>query len=147
MNAEVAEKQRMLEVADLRERANLLLAHLTKELQMLEMKNEIQSKVRTEVDRQQREYFLHQQIKTIQDELGGNPIEQEIEEMRAKAAKKKWTKKVGEVFEKELLKLQRMNPAGAEFSVQHQLCAAIAGTALGRIQRRQVRPEERPEDP
>jgi ATP-dependent Lon protease len=119
MNAEVAEKQRMLEVADLRERANLLLAHLTKELQMLEMKNEIQSKVRTEVDKQQREYFLHQQIKTIQDELGGNPIEQEIEDMRAAAAKKKWTVKVAELFEKELLKLQRMNPAGAEFSVQY----------------------------
>ncbi|MBP8823246.1 MAG: endopeptidase La [Flavobacteriales bacterium] len=119
MNAEVAEKQRMLEVADLRERANLLLAHLTKELQMLEMKNEIQSKVRTEVDKQQREYFLHQQIKTIQDELGGNPIEQELEEMRAAAAKKKWTAKVGEAFEKELGKLQRMNPAGAEFSVQY----------------------------
>jgi len=80
MNAEVAEKQKMLEVADLRERSTLLLAHLTKELQLLEMKNEIQSKVRTEVDKQQREYFLHQQMKTIQDELGGNPIEQEIEE-------------------------------------------------------------------
>ena len=119
MNATVEDKQKMLEVADLRERANLLLAHLTKELQMLQMKNEIQSKVRTEVDRQQREYFLHQQIKTIQDELGGNPIEQEIEDMRAKAAKKKWTKKVGESFEKEITKLQRMNPAGAEFSVQY----------------------------
>ena len=119
MNAEVAEKQKMLEVADLRERASLLLAHLTKELQMLQMKNEIQSKVRTEVDRQQREYFLHQQIKTIQDELGGNPIEQEMEEMRAKAAKKKWTKKVSETFDKEIGKLQRMNPAGAEFSVQY----------------------------
>ncbi|MEZ4806163.1 MAG: endopeptidase La [Flavobacteriales bacterium] len=119
MNAEVAEKQKMLEVADLRERANLLLAHLTKELQMLQMKNEIQSKVRTEVDRQQREYFLHQQIKTIQDELGGNPIEQEIEEMREKAARKKWTTKVAETFEKEITKLQRMNPAGAEFSVQY----------------------------
>ncbi|MBS1568145.1 MAG: endopeptidase La [Bacteroidetes bacterium] len=119
MNADVAEKQRMLEVADLRERAGLLLAHLTKELQMLEMKNEIQSKVRTEVDKQQREYFLHQQIKTIQDELGGNPIEQEIEEMRIAAKQKKWTEKVGESFEKELGKLQRMNPAGAEFSVQY----------------------------
>jgi ATP-dependent Lon protease len=86
---------------------------------MLQMKNEIQSKVRTEVDRQQREYFLHQQMKTIQDELGGNPIEQEIEEMRLKAAKKKWSKKVGEIFDKELTKLQRMNPAGAEFSVQY----------------------------
>jgi len=119
MNAEVVEKQKMLEVADLRERASLLLAHLTKELQMLQMKNEIQSKVRTEVDRQQREYFLHQQIKTIQDELGGNPIEQEMEEMREKAAKKKWTKKVSETFDKEIGKLQRMNPAGAEFSVQY----------------------------
>ncbi len=119
MNAEVVEKQKMLEVADLRERANLLLAYLTKELQMLEMKNEIQSKVRTEVDKQQREYFLHQQIKTIQDELGGNPIEQEIDEMRVKASKKKWTEKVGEIFEKEVAKLQRMNPAGAEFSVQY----------------------------
>jgi ATP-dependent Lon protease len=119
MNAEVAEKQKMLEVADLRERAKLLLAHLTRELQMLQMKNEIQSKVRTEVDRQQREYFLHQQMKTIQDELGGNPIEQEIDEMRTKAAAKKWSVNVAEVFEKELAKLQRMNPAGAEFSVQH----------------------------
>ncbi len=119
MNAEVAEKQKMLEVADLRERAKMLLAHLTKELQMLQMKNEIQSKVRTEVDRQQREYFLHQQMKTIQDELGGNPIEQEIEEMKARAAKKMWSRNVAETFEKELSKLQRMNPAGAEFSVQH----------------------------
>ena len=125
MNAEVMEKQKMLEVADLRERANLLLAYLTKELQLLEMKNEIQSKVRTEVDRQQREYFLHQQIKTIQDELGGNPIEQEIEEMRKKAEKKKWTAKVGEVFEKELSKLQRMNPAGAEFSVQYNYVSLL----------------------
>ncbi|MCB9170734.1 MAG: endopeptidase La [Flavobacteriales bacterium] len=119
MNAEVAEKQRMLEVADLRERAKMLLASLTKELQLLQMKNEIQNKVRTEVDRQQREYFLHQQMKTIQDELGGNPIEQELEEMRAQAMKKKWTDQIAEVFEKELGKLARMNPAGAEFSVQH----------------------------
>jgi len=119
MNAEVAEKQKMLEVADLRERTKLLLQHLTKELQMLQMKNEIQSKVRTEVDKQQREYFLHQQMKTIQDELGGNPLEQEIEDMRRKAGKKKWSEKVAETFEKELGKLQRMNPAGAEFSVQH----------------------------
>ncbi len=118
MQAEVAEKQKMLEVADLRERANMLLAHLTKELQLLQMKNEIQSKVRTEVDRQQREYFLHQQMKTIQDELGGNPIEQEIEEMREKARTKKWGRKVADIFEKELNKLQRMNPAGAEFSIQ-----------------------------
>ncbi len=131
MNAEVAEKQKMLEVADLRERANLLLAHLTKELQMLEMKNEIQSKVRTEVDRQQREYFLHQQIKTIQDELGGNPIEQELEEMRTRASKKKWTDKVREVFEKEITKLQRMNPAGAEFSVQYNYVSLLLDLPWG----------------
>jgi len=131
MNAEVADKQKMLEVADLRERANLLLAHLTKELQLLEMKNEIQSKVRTEVDRQQREYFLHQQIKTIQDELGGNPVEQEIEEMRERAAKKKWSAKVSEAFDKELLKLQRMNPAGAEFSVQHNYVSLLLDLPWG----------------
>jgi ATP-dependent Lon protease len=119
MNAEVAEKQRMLEVADLRERAGLLLAHLTKELQMLEMKNEIQSKVRTEVDKQQREYFLHQQIKTIQDELGGNPIEQEIEEMRAKAAKKKWTEEGGRTLREGAVEAAAHEPAGAEFSVQY----------------------------
>lgn len=119
MNAEVSEKQRMLEVADLRERAEMLLGHLTKELQLLEMKNEIQSKVRSEVDKQQREYFLHQQMKTIQDELGGNPIDQEIQEMMEKAAKKKWPEKVAKDFDKELVKLQRMNPAGVEFGVQH----------------------------
>jgi ATP-dependent Lon protease len=119
MNAEVSEKQRMLEVADLRERAEMLLGHLTKELQLLEMKNEIQSKVRSEVDKQQREYFLHQQMKTIQDELGGNPVDQEIQEMMEKAAKKRWPEKVGKAFDKELMKLQRMNPAGAEFGVQH----------------------------
>ena len=92
---------------------------------MLEMKNEIQSKVRTEVDRQQREYFLHQQIKTIQDELGGNPIEQELEDMRLRASKKKWSEKVSEVFDKEINKLQRMNPAGAEFSVQYNYVSLL----------------------
>jgi len=109
----------MLEVANLHERAEMLLAHLTKELQLLEMKNEIQSKVRSEVDKQQREYFLHQQMKTIQDELGGNPVDQEIHEMMEKASKKKWPERVAKSFDKELMKLQRMNPAGAEFGVQH----------------------------
>jgi ATP-dependent Lon protease len=125
---------------------NCCWRYLTKELQMLQMKNEIQSKVRTEVDRQQREYFLHQQMKTIQDELGGNPIEQEIEEMRMKAAKKKWTKKVGEIFEKELMKLQRMNPAGAEFSVQYNYVQLLLELPWGEYSG-QVRPEERAEDP
>jgi ATP-dependent Lon protease len=99
------------------QRATLTLKNLTSELQMLEMKNEIQSKVKTDIDQQQREYFLHQQIKTIQEELGGNPVEQEIEEMQETAKSKKWTKEVAETFDKELSKLQRMNPSGVEYSV------------------------------
>jgi len=117
MNISVNQKQEILEQEDLMQRATLTLKNLTKELQMLEMKNEIQSKVKTDIDQQQREYFLHQQMKTIQEELGGNPIEQEIEEMREIAKSKKWTKEVAETFEKELSKLQRMNPSGVEYSV------------------------------
>lgn len=118
MNAKVEEKQKMLEVADLRERATLVLTHLTKELQMLELKNQIQSKVKLDIDKQQREYFLHQQMKTIQEELGGSPVDQEVNELREKAETKKWSKEVKTVFTKELDKLQRMNPAAAEYSVQ-----------------------------
>lgn len=117
-NILVAEKQKLLEVANLKERATLLLAHLSKELQMLELKNQIQSKVKTDIDKQQREYFLQQQIKTIQEELGGNMFEQQIEELKKRAKGKKWSKEVGEVFEKELKKLERMNPNAAEYSVQ-----------------------------
>ena len=80
MNAEVADKQKMLEVVGLRERATLVLSYLTKELQMLELKNDIQSKVKIDLDKQQREYFLHQQMKTIQEELGANVFEEELEE-------------------------------------------------------------------
>lgn len=119
MQAAVEKKQAMLEVADLRERASMLLEHLTNELQMLEMKNEIQSRVRVDMDKQQREYFLHQQMKQIQDELGGNPMEMEVEELQQRAEKKKWNVKTAEWFDKELMKLQRMNPSGAEYSVQH----------------------------
>jgi ATP-dependent Lon protease len=118
MNASMQEKQKMLEVANLRERATMLLELLTKELQLLELKNEIQSKVKHDIDRQQREYFLHQQMKTIQDELGVNPNEQEINEMREKASKKKWSKEVETHFNRELEKLQRINPVSAEYSVQ-----------------------------
>lgn len=118
LNVDVLEKQAILEVEDLEKRANLVLEALTKELQMLELKNDIQSKVRVDIDKQQREYFLHQQIKTIQEELGGNPIEQEIEELRDKGKNKVWSKEIGQHFEKELEKLKRMNPAGAEYSVQ-----------------------------
>lgn len=118
MNAGVKEKQILLEVPELQERANLLLQHLTKELQLLELKNDIQSKVRTDLDKQQREYFLNQQIKQIQEELGGDPQQQEIAEFKKKAKAKKWNKTVKERFEKELTKLERLNPHAAEYSVQ-----------------------------
>ncbi|MBN4052360.1 endopeptidase La, partial [Sphingobacteriaceae bacterium AH-315-L07] len=117
MNAEVKEKQKMLEVADLKDRANLLLKHLTKELHMLELKNQIQDKVRGDLDEQQREFFLHQQLKTIQEELGVDNFDKEIDDLRAKGKKKKWGKEVEETFTKELDKLSRMNPAAAEYSV------------------------------
>jgi ATP-dependent Lon protease len=118
MKADVPTKQSLLETPELNERANSLLQHLTKELQLLELKNDIQSKVRTDLDQQQREYFLNQQIKQIQEELGGDPQEQEIEDFKAKANKKKWNKTVAERFEKELQKFQRLNPQSAEYSVQ-----------------------------
>ena len=118
LNADVSEKQKMLEVQDMNERAKLLLKNLTNELQLLELKNDIQSKVRTDLDKQQRDYFLHQQMRQIQEELGDNPGQQEIEELKKKSKKKKWGKKVRETFEKELSKLERMNPQAAEYSVQ-----------------------------
>lgn len=118
MNAELVEKQAVLEIADLEERAQKVLAHLTRELQLLEIKNDIQSKVRTDIDKQQREYFLHQQMRQIQDELGDNPVTQEVNELRTRSAKKKWNAAVEKAFNKELEKLQRLNPQAAEFSVQ-----------------------------
>lgn len=118
MNAEVAEKQQMLEVADLKQRAELVLKQLTKELQMQELKNQIQSKVKIDIDQQQREYFLNQQLKTIQEELGGNVFEEELDELKEKAKNKKWTESVEKHFNKELEKLQRINPNSAEYSVQ-----------------------------
>lgn len=114
----VDEKQQILEINDLKDRALLTLQKLNMELQKLNLKNDIQSKVRMDMDQQQKEYFLHQQIKTIQEELGGFSHEQEIEEMRKKAKAKKWDEKIGEHFEKELSKLQRMNPQVAEFGIQ-----------------------------
>ncbi|HEY1007195.1 MAG TPA: endopeptidase La [Sphingobacteriaceae bacterium] len=118
MNAEVAVKQRLLEVVNLKERAKLVLDQLTTELQMLELRNQIQSKVRTDLDKQQREYFLNQQLKTIQEELGGSSPDLELENLRERAIKKKWAVEVGQHFNKELDKLARMNPAAADYSVQ-----------------------------
>ena len=112
------EKQALLEETDLKKRAEHLLRVLIHELQMLELKHDIQSKVKHDLDQQQREYFLQQQIRTIQDELGGNPIEQEINELKERAKSKKWGKEIAEHFEKEANKLNRMNPMAGEYSVQ-----------------------------
>lgn len=117
MNADVATKQQLLEMVDMKERATRVLEYLTKELQMLELKNQIQSKVKVDIDKQQREYFLNQQLKTIQEELGGSVHDQEINDLKEKALKKKWSKDVGVVFNKEIERLQRINPAAAEYSV------------------------------
>ncbi len=118
LNASHVEKQALLEISDLTERAHKLLEFLNRDLQMLELKNQIQKKVKTDLDKQQRDYLLSQQLKTIQEELGTSPHEQEINELREKAGKKKWTAEVKGVFEKELTKLQRMNPAAVEYSIQ-----------------------------
>jgi ATP-dependent Lon protease len=118
MNAEMSAKQHLLETANLRDRVNLVLEHLTLDLQMLELKNQIQTKVRVDLDKQQRDYFLNQQLKTIQEELGGNSPDLEIESLRERGKKKKWAKDVNDHFNKELDKLARINPAAADYSVQ-----------------------------
>ena len=118
LNLDVQEKQDLLEIGNLRDRALATLKYMNVELQRLELKNVIQSKVRSDLDQQQREYFLHQQMKTIQEELGGVSYDEEISEMRLKAKDKKWDAKVAEHFEKELAKMQRMNPQVAEYSIQ-----------------------------
>ncbi|HUX55616.1 MAG TPA: endopeptidase La [Bacteroidales bacterium] len=114
----VQDKQKLLETSSLRDRGFMLLEFLVQEIQVLELKNELQSKVKSDLDQQQREFLLHQQMKTIQNELGGNPIEKEIEEYRKKADNKNWKDDVKKVFDKELDKLHRLNPAAAEYSVQ-----------------------------
>ena len=118
MSLSVEEKQRLLEMNDLKERALATLKHMNTENQKLELKNDIQSKVQSDMSQQQREYFLHQQMKTIQEELGGVSHEGEIVEMRERAKDKKWGEDVQNHFEKELSKMQRMNPQVAEYSIQ-----------------------------
>ncbi|HEY0246468.1 MAG TPA: endopeptidase La [Mucilaginibacter sp.] len=118
MNADMTAKQNLLELPSLRDRANTVLEHLTLDLQMLELKNQIQTKVRVDLDKQQRDYFLNQQLKTIQEELGGNSSDLEIENLRQRALKKKWSIEVKGHFTKELEKLARINPAAADYSVQ-----------------------------
>jgi ATP-dependent Lon protease len=118
LNLLTEEKQELLDISGLKERALATLKKMNKELQRLELNNDIQSKVREDMDQQQREYYLHQQMKTIQEELGGASHDEEIEEMRELAKNKKWSKEVSETFEKEIGRLQRMNPQVAEYSVQ-----------------------------
>ncbi|WP_027137469.1 endopeptidase La [Gaetbulibacter saemankumensis] len=118
MNLAVSEKQSLLEIDDLKKRALATLKYMNLEYQKLELKNDIQSKVQMDMSQQQREYFLHQQMKTIQEELGGVNHDQEIEEMRKLAEEKQWDEKVAKHFEKELAKMQRMNPQVAEYSIQ-----------------------------
>tara|TARA_B100000768_G_scaffold20840_1_gene18567 strand:- start:2552 stop:5005 length:2454 start_codon:yes stop_codon:yes gene_type:complete len=118
MNLSVQEKYDILKTSDLHKRALSCLKHMNIELQRLSLKNDIQSKVRSDLDKQQREYFLHQQLKTIQEELGGVSYDEEINEMRARSKKKKWNDEVDNHFSKELSKLQRMNPQVAEYSIQ-----------------------------
>lgn len=118
MKADVEKKQELLEIADLEERAKKVFEQLHNDLQMLEMKKEIQKKVHIDISKQQREYFLTQQIKQIQDELGANPQKEEIDAKREKAKLKQWPENVSIAFDKELVKLERMNPQAAEYSVQ-----------------------------
>jgi ATP-dependent Lon protease len=120
MNASVEDKQMLLEIESLEERANKVLEMLHKEQQMLELKNDIQSKVKTDLDQQQREFFLNQQMKQIQEELGANPLKEEIEEKKALALKKKWPEEAQEAFDKEIKRLERMNPQAAEYSMHEQ---------------------------
>ncbi|MFZ1257137.1 MAG: endopeptidase La, partial [Saprospiraceae bacterium] len=118
LNIPIEQKQLLLEMDDLHKKAETLLVHLENELQLLEVKDQIESKVRTDLEKQQRDYFLNQQLKTIQEELGQDPQEQDIEDLKTKAATKKWNKSIQEHFDKELSKLKRMNPQVAEYSVQ-----------------------------
>lgn len=118
MSLTVKEKQEILSTLNIKERALLCLEYMNVEYQKLELKNDIQSRVRHDLDQQQREYYLHQQMKTIQEELGGVSYEEEIEEMRLRAKDKNWSSEVGNHFEKELLKMQRMNPQVADYSIQ-----------------------------
>ena len=118
MNLGISDKQMLLEEVDLKKRAVAVLEFLTKELQLLEMKNKIQSKVQTDLDKQQREYYLNQQMKAIQEELGGTGSHKEIEELKRQAKKKKWNQDIAKSFEKEIKKLQRMNPSMSDYAVQ-----------------------------
>lgn len=117
INAEVGEKQKLLEIDDPKTRSEKLLKFMLKDLQMLELKQEIQDKVHTDIDQQQRDYFLRQQMRVLQDELGQDGPDQEVDALRKRGNEKDWPEEVKLHFEKELDKIMRMNPAAAEFPV------------------------------
>ncbi len=118
LGIKVSAKQTVLEINDPGEKAKSILEHMDNELQLLELKYKIESKVRGDIEKQQRDYFLNQQLKTIQEELGQNPHEEEIKTLIERGKKKKWSKEVEEAFQKEIAKIKRINPQVAEFSVQ-----------------------------
>ena len=120
-----AEKQELLLIGDLKDRAYRLLFILNREYQLVELKAAIQMKTHEDINQQQKEYFLQQQIKTIQEELGGNINDLEIRELRAKASKKKWSAEVAEIFDKELRKLERLHPQSPDYSIQTQYVQSI----------------------
>jgi len=117
LSTEIKQKQRLLELNNIRERANLLMQLLQKELQFAELKNKVTTKTRTELDKQQREYFLQQQMKSIKEELGGDSNVQEVKEMQKKAEAKKWPVAAKELFQKGIEKLERMHPTTPDYSV------------------------------
>lgn len=117
LSIEVQDKQEIIETDNVGDRAELVLRHMLNEIQMLELKGQIEDKVRNDMEKQQRDYILHQQMKMIQEELGDNPQQQDIEELLTKAAQKKWPKETKEKFDKEMKKLQRMNPMVPEYSI------------------------------
>ena len=118
LNGEMTIRQELLEIDDLANKADRVLNELRRELQILELRDQIENKTRGDIEEQQRQYFLNQQMKAIQDELGENPNDQQIGELERKAVEKKWPEEVGKVFQREVTRLKRMNPQVAEFSVQ-----------------------------
>ncbi|HNM27296.1 MAG TPA: LON peptidase substrate-binding domain-containing protein, partial [Saprospiraceae bacterium] len=117
LNIKIEEKQAILEIHHLKEKASRILQHMDAELQLLELKDQIEAKVRNDIEKQQRDYFLSQQLKTIQEELGQNPQEDEINALIERASKKKWPKNVLETFQREINKLRRVNPQIAEYAI------------------------------
>ena len=125
LDLKVKEKQLLLEKNDLYERGLNVVSLLAREVQFFELKKDIQSKVQVNIDQQQREYLLNQQMKTIQNELGGNPVEQEINKLQEKGKAKKWSKEISDYFEKETEKLHRLNAASGEYSIQYSYCQTL----------------------